>query len=127
MKNTIKEIDFAVPSGKVASCSGQESECTHIECTLMYNLGGVNWATGRQEARGYYLIATPVRIKDYGDGLISKAFAAFSGGKMMLLECRRQSKGKEAEAVALFDSNATAFCKRLFPNAVIDYGEGLAA
>lgn len=61
-----------------------------IQLALSYNLGGVNLFNGKQEPRGYYLIASPIE-KTVIDGT-----TMFSGGfgfgvKRLLLEVSRQS------------------------------------
>ncbi len=67
---------------------------TFLKCELYYSLGGMNYFTGRTEARGYYVSVSPV---ERGDGW--ESYTAFSGWKKCVVECAR--KGKKAEAKAL--------------------------
>lgn len=72
--------------------------CNVVECSVYYSKGGVNWATGREEARGYYFSMQPFEIKG-----ISRSFRAFSGAKTLVLPCGRQSKKGYATAKAKLD------------------------
>lgn len=74
-----------------------------VKCYLSYEFGGVNWASGRNEPRGYYAHVVPVSRRDYEDGATTESCVAFSGGKWILIECTRQSPKKEAEARKLFE------------------------
>lgn len=74
-----------------------------VKVYLDYQLGGVNWANGQHEPRGYYAHVVPVSLEDCGDGVVMETCVAFSGGKWVLVECRRQSPKKEAEARKLFE------------------------
>lgn len=73
-----------------------------VECHLSYQLGGTNWATSKHEERGYYAHISPVTL-EYIDGYIMKSYAAFSGGKWLLVKCSRQGAKKEAEAAKIFE------------------------
>jgi len=70
----------------------------NLEVTLDYDRGGMNYFTGRETPRGYYLIVSPV-VKD--GCMVS--FEAFSGIKKLLVECKRAGKGAEAKARAMVD------------------------
>jgi len=87
-----------------------------VKCELSYQLGGINWATSKQEARGYYAYVSPVGIEDWSNdgGGVMESYAAFSGGKWLLVECSRQSQKKEAEAAKLFDEKLKEMVLQLF-------------
>jgi hypothetical protein len=61
---------------------------THLKVQLYYNKGGMNYFTGRSEARGVYLSVTPVSVSK-GEGYSSESCTAFSGFKKLLFECAR--------------------------------------
>lgn len=67
-----------------------------LRVELRYNLGGISWATGQNEPRGYYLHAQPVER-----GQNFESFTAFTGGKMLLKTVTRQTKKAENEAEQL--------------------------
>lgn len=72
--------------------------CNAVECKVYYSKGGVNWATGREEARGYYFSVQPFEIKG-----ICRSFRAFSGAKTLVLPVGRQSKKGYETAKAQLD------------------------
>jgi len=74
-----------------------------VKCYLSYELGGINWATGKYEERGYYAHISPVATELLEDGGTLESYVAFSGGKWLLVKCGRQSPKKEAEAIKLFE------------------------
>lgn len=84
-----------------------------VKCHLSYELGGVNWGTGKHEARGYYAHISPVSLEDF-EGNVIESYVAFSGGKWLLVECGRQGAKKEAEAAALFEEKLKDMVLQLF-------------
>ena len=66
---------------------------TDLKIELYYHLGGMNYFTGREERRGYYLSVTPV---EKSRGFIS--YTAFTGIKQLIKEVKRKSNKAEAEA-----------------------------
>jgi hypothetical protein len=71
-----------------------------LKVEVYYSLGGLNYFTGRQEKRGYYLSVTPVEIEDHG-GYRTETVTLFSGVKELLKEVTRRSKKAETEAEKL--------------------------
>ena len=67
---------------------------THIKTEVYYNLGGMNYFTGKAEKRGYYASASPVEKREH-----SESYVGFTGLKMLVKEVGRKSKKAEAEAV----------------------------
>ena len=64
-----------------------------LEIEVYYHLGGMNYFTGRNEPRGYYLSVTPaLRYKH------STSYISFTGTKILLKEVKRKSAKAEAEA-----------------------------
>ena len=74
-------------------------EKTFLKCELYYSLGGMNYFTGRTEARGYYVSVSPV---ERGDGW--ESYTAFSGRKKCVVECARKGKKAEAQALATYEA-----------------------
>lgn len=64
-------------------------DSTHIEVSVYYSKGGLNYATYKQEARGYYISMKPVEV----DGNIVK-YDMFSGVKFLVEEVGRLNKKK---------------------------------
>ena len=70
---------------------------------VRYSIGGNSgWGRG-EEARGYYLHVTPVKIEDKG-GYRMEIMTAFSGYKYLLIEVKRQSKKAEESADKLAET-----------------------
>lgn len=77
---------------KYVRCEGKE--VNYISLEMYYSLGGINYFTYKTERRGYYVSVTPLmRTSHY------ESYIGFSGHKMLVLECKRQSK-KLAEVAA---------------------------
>lgn len=72
--------------------------CTHLQVRFYYDLGGTNYFTYECKKRGYYLSVTPVECKRN-----CVSFTAFTGVKDLLVECKRQSKKAENEALQRAD------------------------
>lgn len=70
-----------------------EQKNTHLEVEIYYSLGGMNYFTGREEKRGYYLSVSPIAKSN---GCIS--YIGFSGIKSLIKEVGRKSVKAEKEA-----------------------------
>jgi hypothetical protein len=68
----------------------------YLKIQVYYDLGGMNYFTGKQESRGYYLSVSPV---EKGDGW--ESFTAFNGIKKCILTVNRKSKKKFEYALGL--------------------------
>ena len=66
---------------------------THIKITFDYDLGGMNYFTGRTKKRGYYLTVYPVQRDGDMEG-----FTAFTGVSECIQECTRKSTKAETAA-----------------------------
>ena len=75
-----------------------EREGKELKIHLYYNIGGANYASYRNEARGYYLSVTPVERKFHENGIVSETIGAFTGTKVLLKEVARKSKKSESES-----------------------------
>lgn len=60
-----------------------------LEVKLYYSKGGINYFTGRDERRGLYLSVCPYFIKNFGDGMGSRSYTAFTGVKDCVKETKR--------------------------------------
>lgn len=65
-----------------------------IEIEVKYSLGGMNYFTGKNEKRGYYLHVQPMEVKG---GYVT--ITGFSGAKWLLKETKRKSAKAEQEAI----------------------------
>lgn len=77
------------------------AKVTHLKIELYYDLGGMNYFTGRAENRGYYLSVTPVERHTNSQGYATESFTAFTGTKILLNGVARKSKKAENKAEQL--------------------------
>ena len=84
-----------VDIGKARNARMVEEDVNRIRLSVVYNLGGVNCFTYKNEPRGYYLHATP----ECANGYMMKCMIG-TGVKHFLLEVPRQSKKRAMEACA---------------------------
>lgn len=81
-------------------------EVTHLEVTTSYSMGGINYATYKDEPRGFYVSATPVKWeRNESTGIDTVCFGAFSGLKG-LLEAVPRFNAKKLDAHAAATSAA---------------------
>ena len=71
-----------------------------LRCELYYSLGGINYFTYKNEARGYYLSVSPVERSEH-----MESYVGLSGVKKCLLEVTRQSKKAEATAESMVNEH----------------------
>ena len=76
---------------------------TDLKIELYYDLGGMNYFTGRVENRGYYLSVTPVE-RCVSRGYTSECYTAFSGIKQLVKVVKRKSQKAEKEAENLAEN-----------------------
>lgn len=72
-------------------------DATHLKIKLYYDLGGQNAWTYQQDARGYYLSVTPVKI-ERRNGVTLESFVAFTGAKKCVKTVSRKSEKAAAQA-----------------------------
>ena len=94
-------------------------DMTHLKAEVYYNIGGMA-LNGRYEKRGYYMSVSPVRREDIGNGYISERYVAYTGLKMLVVECGRKSQKKMNEAMEYFDTNILDFIYSRFTGYEID-------
>lgn len=79
----------------------ENRNATHLKIEVYYNLGGMNYFTGKPEARGYYLSVSPVSRSRTDYGATLESYTAFSGIKECIKTVTRKSVKAEAEAEKL--------------------------
>jgi hypothetical protein len=65
---------------------------THLKVELYYSLGGMNYFTGANEARGLYLSVSPVTRTVYEFGGASESYVGFSGIKQHVLSMGKKNQ-----------------------------------
>lgn len=119
MTKAIRQIYHPVPDGYMLDQEGVRHECTHVKCTLRYDLGGPSvFQYGVTRPRGYYIGVTPVKV----EGPMESA-VAFSGICFPLVECKRQSRKAEAEAAKFFDERYQEVVRNYFPGSRVDFSK----
>lgn len=95
---------------------------THIKVEVMYNKGGLNMFTYRQERKGYYVSVLPVE-REQRDGYTMEGFSSdCMGMKMLVKEVARRSAKAEQEAEQIAEKEANALAEIVCKN----YGLELA-
>jgi hypothetical protein len=115
----IRKLYHPVLGGYVLNSKGVQHKCTHMKCTLRYDLGGPSlFQQGVTRPRGYYMGFSPVTV----DGQL-ESVVAFSGVCFPLVECKRQGKKAEAEAAKLFDERYQEEVRNHFPASRVDFSK----
>lgn len=80
------------------------NDINNLRIDFDYDLGGMNYFTGRVERRGYYISIMPVYRTVREGGWTSESYTAFTGIKTCLKEVTRKSNKAEAEAATIFEA-----------------------
>lgn len=79
------------------------------EINIYYEIGGVNYFTGKEKQRGYYASVMPVNFTTHtdSDGLSyqMKTTTAYSGACELLLAVKRKSNKSENLAISIFNDS----------------------
>jgi hypothetical protein len=67
----------------------EENKVVTVE--VFYDIGGTNYATGKQRTRGYYISVAPEEVVDSGEYQVRK-YQAYSGVVMCIQEAKRFSE-----------------------------------
>lgn len=119
MSSAIKVVYHPVPDGFAVNQKGEKHKCTHMKCTLRYDLGGPSpFQYGVTAPRGYYIGVSPVTV----DGAMESA-VAFSGIRFPLVECKRASKKSAAEAEKIFNERYQEVIRNYFPSTRVDFSK----
>lgn len=94
-----------------------------LKVQVYYNKGGVNWATMREEERGYYFSMTPVRIEDHGNYKVEET-RMFSGCKALILPVNRQSQKRFEQAKAMTDDLMDKHCAAFLADNGLELPDG---
>lgn len=96
---------------RIPCTSGFDVSCNVLEVKVYYDLGGVSWATGDRNKRGYYLSVSPLQVSSN-----TVMYQGFSGMYYFLNEVARQSKKGEEIALKLAQESKKmvidAVCKK---------------
>jgi hypothetical protein len=94
-----------------------------LKVQVYYSIGGVNWATMREEERGYYFSITPVRIEDHGNYKVEETWM-FSGIKALILPVKRQSQKRFEQAKAMTDDLMDKHCAAFLADNGLELPDG---
>ena len=86
---------------------------THLKAEIYYSLGGMNYFTYKNEARGYYMSISPVKREDRGS-CVMESYTAFTGLKQLVVPVSRKSQKKMNEAIEYFESHIKEFIETHF-------------
>jgi len=101
MKRAIKIKD--IPNG-----TNEKGEQNVIRIEVSYRLGGINFMTGRQSARGYYIAVQPMTIGDHFE-----SFMAFSGVAHCIVDAKRYSAKKLADIAETVEQDHSELIERM--------------
>ena len=89
----------------------------YVKAEVYYDEGGYSYFTYKNHPRAYY-----ISVVEIGRGGNYESHTLFSdtGRKQMVCEVTRQSKKREAEALAYFEENIDEFVKRVYADRDID-------
>lgn len=82
-----------------------EKQGYHLKVQIDYEKGGMNYFSGRESKRGYYIYVQPVRIEKLDGRIIVEQSIMFNGGKKLLFEVARQSQKAYEKACAMLEDN----------------------
>ena len=93
-------------------------ENKYLRVSLYYDLGGMNYFTYEVDKRGYYV---SVRIVERANGW--ESYTMFDGYKQLVVECKRQSKRHENDAVALMEPIKQRLVARILAEKGLELGD----
>ena len=82
-----------------------EKDGYHLKVQVDYELGGMNYFSGQESRRGYYLYVYPVQIETVDGRVQVESFTFFKGGKKLLIEVGRKSQKAYEKACAMVDQH----------------------
>jgi hypothetical protein len=82
-----------------------EKDGYHLKVQVAYEKGGMNYFSGQESRRGYYLYVYPVQIETVDDRVTIESFIMFKGGKKLLMEVGRKSQKAYEKACAMLDQH----------------------
>ena len=84
-----------------------------VKVSMGYELGGINYFSGRENARGYYIYVQPVTRSTSESGYRIESTMLFDGFKELAIAVNRQSKKAELTAVQKLSSRAMVLALQL--------------
>ena len=82
-----------------------EKDGYHLKVQVDYEKGGMNYFSGQESRRGYYLYVYPVQIETVDGRVVVESFTMFNGEKKLLMEVGRKSQKSYEKACAMLDDN----------------------
>jgi hypothetical protein len=82
-----------------------EKDGYHLKVQVDYEKGGMNYFSGQENRRGYYLYVYPVQIETVDDRVTIESFIMFKGGKKLLMEVGRKSQKAYEKACAMLNQH----------------------
>jgi hypothetical protein len=76
-----------------------------LKIQVDYEKGGMNYFSGQESRRGYYLYVYPVQIELVDGRVVVESFTMFRGGKKLLMEVSRKSNKAYEDACAMIDDH----------------------
>lgn len=90
---------------------GENADKNNALCaSVYYYRGGMNYFTGKNEDRGYYISLQPCTVENHMIGM-----TAFTGYKMLVKSVSRQSQKAFNEALKYAEENVKELFARWFP------------
>lgn len=117
MKN-IKSIYYHIDGTPMAEEVGIGSTReNYVRADVYYSEGGYSYFTYKNTPRAYFMSVHMVgRGKDACGYFESTAIFQNNGAKMLLQEVTRQSKKREAEALAYFEEHIDEYVAKIYPD-----------
>lgn len=105
MNNRQKKIFYKIITKNILD----KNNC--LEVCVEYNLGGYNCFTGIEERRGWYFSMSPCEVDAH-----TVAYTAFTGKKVLIQECIRNSKRQKEKALLFMEENKEKLFQEWFGN-----------
>lgn len=101
-------IPITDPGALGRQCNGQEH--THIEISVSYDAGGINYFTYKTDPRGYTLAVQPVRVTD---STVSFTIGQSAGRRFYIERAPRYNAKRLQELARLITPELIAIAERL--------------
>lgn len=94
----MKEQSFLVPKDNTLKAG----DATHIQFSVTYQKGGVNWGTGQEESGGFYFHVSFCSITEHSTTTTLYGDDSF---KCLILPAKRNSQKKQEKLFEHFNTN----------------------
>lgn len=114
----IKTIFYHIEGTKKVDEIGLgSSEQNYVKAEVYYDEGGYSYFTYKNTPRAYFMSAVKIgRGRDSAGTWESHTMFGSDGRKLLIEEVNRQSKKREADALAYFEANIDDFVAKVFPD-----------